>query len=124
MKPLMPPTFVKTLSTSIFVWLIRRFQTIARYLTKATPENPVELYGYATTVRVQIKSLQLLTDSTAQVRFQSVKTTGDREVIDHWVAVLSFRYVQKPTSLADRFQNPLGFQITRYRRDQEIVRNP
>ena len=91
---------------------------------KGHPDNPVEQYGYATTVRVQIKSLQLLTNSTAQVRFQSIKTTGDREVIDHWVAVLSFRYVQKPTSLADRFQNPLGFQITRYRRDQEIVRNP
>lgn len=90
---------------------------------KGHAENPVELYGYDTTVRVQIKSLQLLTDSTAQVRFQSVKTTGDRDVIDHWVAVLSFRYVQKPTSLADRFQNPLGFQITRYRRDQEMVPN-
>ena len=88
---------------------------------KGHPENPVELYGYETTVRVQIKSLQLLTDSTAQVRFQTVKTTRDREAVDHWVAVLTFRYVQKPTSLADRFKNPLGFQITRYRRDQEIV---
>ncbi len=90
---------------------------------KGHPENPVELYGYDTTVRVQIKSLQLLTDSTAQVRFQTITKTRDRDTIDHWVAVLTFRYVQKPASLADRFRNPLGFQITRFRRDQEILPN-
>lgn len=90
---------------------------------KGHSENPVELYGYDSTVRVQIKSLQLLTDSTAQVRFQTVTTTGDRQIVAHWVAVLTFRYVQKPASLADRFKNPLGFQITRYRRDQEMLPN-
>ena len=88
---------------------------------KGHPDNPVERYGYDTTVRVQIKSLQLLTGTTAQVRFQTIKSSRDRETVEHWVAVLTFRYVQKPTSLADRFKNPLGFQITRYRRDQEIV---
>lgn len=91
---------------------------------KGHPENPVERYGYDTTVRVQIKSLQLLSDSTAQVRFQTVTTTRDRHTIAHWIAVLSFRYVQKPVSLADRFKNPLGFQITRFRRDQEILPKP
>lgn len=89
--------------------------------SNGNPENPVTLYGYDTTVRIQIKSLQLLTDSTAQVRFQTVKDAAGRDDIEHWVAVLTFRYVQKPASLADRFKNPLGFQITRYRRDQEIV---
>jgi len=86
-------------------------------------DNPVERYGYDSTVRVQIKSLQLLTNSSAQVRFQTVTTTRDRDDIHHWVAVLTFRYVQKPASLADRFKNPLGFQITRFRRDQEILPN-
>ena len=57
----------------------------------------------------------------AQVRFQTVTTTRDRSDIAHWVAVLTFRYVQRPASLADRFKNPLGFQITRYRRDQEML---
>lgn len=91
--------------------------------TRGHADNPVERYGYDSTVRVQIKSLQLLTDSTAQVRFQTVTTTRDRSDIAHWIAVLTFRYVQKPTSLADRFINPLGFQITRYRRDQEMLPN-
>lgn len=92
-----------------------------RLFSNDHPENPIKQYGYDTTVRVQIKSLQLLTQETAQVRFQTIKTTAGREEIEHWIAVLTFRYVQKPTALADRFQNPLGFQITRYRRDQELV---
>ena len=92
-----------------------------RIFAKGHPDNPVEKHGYDSTVRVQIKSLQLLTDSTAQVRFQTVTTTRDRATVHHWITVLTFRYVQKPASLADRFKNPLGFQITRYRRDQEIL---
>lgn len=90
---------------------------------RGNPDNPVTRYGHEGTVRVQIKSLQLLSTTTAQVRFQTITREHDRETIAHWVAVLSFRYVQQPASLADRFKNPLGFQITRYRRDQEIV-NP
>jgi len=89
--------------------------------TNGNPDNPVTLYGYDTTVLVQIKSLQLLSDTTAQVRFQTIKNATGRESTEHRVAILTFRYVQKPTSLSDRFKNPLGFQITRYRRDQEIV---
>ena len=92
-----------------------------RIFTNDHPDNPIRNYGYDTTVRVQIKSLQLLSEQTAQVRFQTIATTNGRDTIEHWIAVLTFRYVQKPTALADRFQNPLGFQITRYRRDQELV---
>lgn len=98
-----------------------RYRTV---YAKGHPDNPIENYGYNTTVRVQIKSLQLLSNSTAQVRFQTIKTTRDRSENDHWIAALTFRYVQKPASLADRFKNPLGFQITRYRRDQEILNSP
>ena len=102
-------------------------QALDNYRTvyaKGHPDNPVERYGYETTVRIQIKSLQLLTAFTAQVRFRTITTTRDRESIEHWIAALTFRYVQKPASLADRFKNPLGFQITRYRRDQEMLAQP
>ena len=61
--------------------LIVRSQALANYrtiFTRGHADNPVERYGYDSTVRVQIKSLQLLTDSTAQVRFQTVTTTRDR----------------------------------------------
>jgi len=78
-------------------------------------------YGHHTTVKVEIKSVSLLTDTTAHVRFQTRTRSGDRERVDHWLSAITFSYRQKPTVLSDRFENPLGFQIERYRRDQEIL---
>ena len=97
---------------------------LAEYRTlyaRGSETSPVQLYGYAGVASVQIKSVQLLTPTTASVRFQTTLTMRERDTVNHWVAAIQFRYVQKPTSLAERFKNPLGFQITRYRRDQEIV---
>ena len=88
---------------------------------RGSETSPVQLYGYEGVVSTQIKSVQLLTPTTASVRFQTTLTMRERDTVNHWVAAIQFRYVQKPTSLAERFKNPLGFQITRYRRDQEIV---
>jgi len=82
---------------------------------------PQKIYGFHTTVSVQIKSVQLLSPTTAHVRFQTTKTRGNETEIEHWISAIAFRYVQKRESLTDRFVNPLGFQIHRYRRDQEIV---
>lgn len=99
-------------------------RALAEYLAlyeQGSPSSPVQLYGYEGVVSVQIKSVQLLSPTTASVRFQTTLNMRERETVNHWVAAIQFRYVQKPASLADRFKNPLGFQITRYRRDQEIL---
>jgi type IV secretion system protein VirB8 len=37
------------------------------------------------------------------------------------VAVVRYRYSTEPMKLEDRFVNPLGFQVTSYRRDPEAV---
>jgi type IV secretion system protein VirB8 len=37
------------------------------------------------------------------------------------VAVIHFRYSNEPMSLEDRFVNPLGFQVTGYRKDPEAA---
>ena len=36
-------------------------------------------------------------------------------------AVVAFRYTGAPMRMEDRFVNPLGFQVTRYRRDAETA---
>ena len=38
-----------------------------------------------------------------------------------WTAVVAFRYTGAPMTMGDRFLNPLGFQVTSYRRDAETV---
>ena len=40
---------------------------------------------------------------------------------EHWVSVVRFRYTTAPLKNEYRFDNPLGFQATEYRRDQESL---
>ena len=37
----------------------------------------------------------------------------------NYVAAISFGFNGRPLRPSDRFDNPLGFQVTRYRRDAE-----
>lgn len=87
----------------------------------SSPTNPVNLYGRETRILPILKSVQIPNNRTAIVRFstQHVGQTGSAE--DHWVALMHFRYVREPQSNEWRFDNPLGFQITDYRRDQESL---
>lgn len=97
----------------------------AQYLhmmQKTTPDSPLNVYSPTTTVSVTIESVSLLSPTTALVRFETTRheagssTSGPAQP---YAAVLAFRYSNAPMSMADRFINPLGFQVTRYRRDSE-----
>ena len=84
--------------------------------------NPVKLYGPNTTVSVFVKSVIFLNDNTAAVRFSTTRSqTAGPVVTDHWVANVRFKYTSEPMRNDWRFDNPLGFQVTEYRRDQETV---
>jgi type IV secretion system protein VirB8 len=90
-------------------------------IEKANPSSPLNLYSASTTLSTIIKSVALLTPTTALVRFQTmnrdaVASTGDSR---DWTAVIAFRYTGAPMTMGDRFINPLGFQVTRYRRDSD-----
>ncbi len=85
---------------------------------RQNPNNPVNRLGQSGEVRVTIKHISFLSLHTASVRFQTDLISAEAKRIDHWVAVLR---VERPMPLSDRFKNPLGFEVTSYRRDQEIV---
>jgi type IV secretion system protein VirB8 len=38
-----------------------------------------------------------------------------------WVSVIRYRFTGEPMSMEERLVNPLGFQVVRYRRDQEAL---
>jgi len=95
----------------------------ARLMQRSTPESPLNLYSPQSMVATTIKSVSMLSPTTALVRFDTTRTdpgstTASRQ---SWAAVLAFRYSNAPLSMADRFVNPLGFQVTRYRRDAETI---
>lgn len=97
------------------------------------PDSPYNTYGKARAIRVSILSIQLLGDAKsrpdgATVRFQrSVydETTAVSRPLDSKIATLQFTY---KTNLSmdekDRIENPLGFQVTSYRVDNDYAAAP
>lgn len=94
-----------------------------RLMQKATPESPLNLYSPTTTVSTTIESVSMLSPTTAMVRFNTTRhdVGSSTDSQQAWAAVLAFRYSNAPMNMGDRFVNPLGFQVTRYRRDAETL---
>jgi type IV secretion system protein VirB8 len=96
------------------------FDEYDRTFTGTENLNPFKMFeGSVRTV--EIKSVEFFNERTGQVRFLT-HLKKDGSVSDrHWVAIVQFRYVQTPVELKDRLANPLGFQVTSYRIDQESI---
>jgi type IV secretion system protein VirB8 len=87
------------------------------------PASPLARLPRSTVVDTQVKSVSSLGGNTALVRFDTVRrdANGQPQPARPWVAVISYRFSTGPLSSQDRFLNPLGFQVVRYRRDQEAI---
>ncbi|HST36156.1 MAG TPA: type IV secretion system protein, partial [Allosphingosinicella sp.] len=61
--------------------------------------------------------------NVAMVRFETQRRDagGRTEPPRAWVALVRYRYSGEPMRTEDRFINPLGFQVVRYRRDAETL---
>ena len=95
-----------------------------RYVTAmaaANPQSPLRTLNRGDTIAVEVKSVSLISSGAAMVRFDTRRSSlngGDARVQSN-VAAISFGFANAPLRLEDRFDNPLGFQVTRYRRDME-----
>lgn len=100
----------------------------ARELTEiyspANPSNPVKLFGTNTEVSVEVKSVTFPNNRTALVRFSAHEKSATDVVTRNWVSLVRFRYTSAPMRNQWRFDNPLGFQVLEYRRDQETAPTP
>ena len=85
------------------------------------PESPLALCPRPTTVDVRVKSVSPIGKDVALVRFDTVRSDAAGQVPSAWVAVIRYHYSDSPMSLEDRFVNPLGFQVTSYRKDAEVL---
>jgi type IV secretion system protein VirB8 len=82
-------------------------------------DNPSVRMGTKAAITIKIKSVSFLNERTASVRFLREYHADDQTKTSDWNAVVDFRYVNQPMKMEDRFQNPLGFQITSYRVNPE-----
>ena len=94
-----------------------------RQMQVSNPESPLVRLPRGSIVDVRVKSVSPIGKDAALVRFDTVRS--DSSAGPHpaaaWVAVVRYRYSTAPMSLEDRFVNPLGFQVTSYRRDAEVL---
>ncbi len=88
---------------------------------RSNPNNPSLVYKDKTQVDITIKSIVLLNKNTATIRFERKERTRTKLKTTHWQATLGFKYVNTPTKFSHRMENPLGFKVTSYRIDQELV---
>ena len=87
----------------------------------ANSNNPARLFGKNKRVLVDVKSVTFPNDSTALVRFSTTEKSDTDAITRHYIAVVRYRYTDEPATNEWRFENPLGFQVYNYRRDQETV---
>ena len=93
------------------------------FINASNPQSPLASMPRRATVAVQIRSVSSLSPKTAMVRFSTLRTDpgGQAQPAQYWAAVISYQYANVEMSAQDRLINPLGFQVTRYRRDPETL---
>jgi type IV secretion system protein VirB8 len=101
-------------------------QAYVAQMAAANPASPLRTLAKGDTVSVEIQSVSLLASGVGLVRFETQRRApgaaeGMRGV---HVAAISFGFADRALRMEDRFDNPLGFQVTRYRRDTELEPTP
>ncbi len=97
-----------------------------RYITMmqaSNPESPLASLPRSTVLDVKVRSVSQMSDTSALVRFSSVRRDqgGVEQPPQNWVAVIKYRYSRAPMAVEDRYVNPLGFEVTDYRKDAETI---
>jgi len=98
-------------------------QQYARAMEASNPISPLAYLPRGGTIQTEVKSVSNLSDDRAMVRFTTTRvdvgtTPQDRQ---NWVAVIDYQFTSAEMSEADRYINPLGFQVTNYRRNAETL---
>jgi type IV secretion system protein VirB8 len=97
-------------------------QEFKRSIAQTNPRSPIRVFGQTINRSIRVKSISFLNDRLAQVRLTANdKTRSAVETTSEWVALVGFRFGPAPASESDRLINPLGFYVTSYRLDQEVV---
>ncbi|WP_208436386.1 virB8 family protein [Bartonella vinsonii] len=93
----------------------------AKWYAGNNPESPQNIYQNMI-VTVTIKSISFLSKDLIQVRYyKTLRELNGKENISHWVSILNFSYINAQISTTDRLINPLGFQVSEYRSDPEVI---
>ena len=88
----------------------------------SNPDSPQNLYGADGEAVISIRAISFINDRVANVRFHRTVRQARQTVESDWIATIAFTWTRAPMAEADRLRNPLGFQVTSYRADPEVIR--
>jgi type IV secretion system protein VirB8 len=96
------------------------------YIDRMQPTNPTSPLAWMPrggSIAVEVRSVSPLGSGRALVRFTTLSSNpgSSGRTLEYWVAVIGYAFSAAPMSEADRLLNPLGFQVTSYRRDAETL---
>jgi len=92
----------------------------------ANAGSPLARYPRSTVIATRVRSVSPLGGNAALVRFETQRRDAGGQALPphYWVAVIRYQFSTGALSMEDRFLNPLGFQVVRYRRDAESAPAP
>lgn len=87
------------------------------------PNSPLRTLSQGDTVAIRIKSVSIIGPGSALVRYDAERRmAGSRAAASNaYVSAISYGFSGGPLRMSDRYDNPLGFQVTRYRRDADGI---
>lgn len=93
----------------------------ATYFRPSNPESPLNLPD-GTEVHVEVSSIAFLEDGIAAVRFLR-KVQGPQASVrtERWTATIIYGFHPAQMKERDLWRNPLGMQVSSYRRDPEVL---
>ncbi|QYC11459.1 virB8 family protein [Brevundimonas nasdae] len=94
----------------------------ATFFRGSNPDSPQNQYGASGEAIIAIRAIAMIGDGVANVRFHRTERRGQALVESDWIATVAFRYSRAPLTESDRLRNPLGFQVSSYRADPEVIR--
>lgn len=95
-----------------------------RYHHDFDPKNktsPINIYQDHSTVEIEITNISFLTKNTAYMTIERTEKTRNNNKKHYEAVTLDFQYVLTPSKEKDRFINPLGFEVTQYRVDPQVI---
>ena len=96
-------------------------KAVYEYVRPENPRSPIKVIGQGT-IEARITSISFLAHNVGVVRFERTQRDagGDGRTTRH-IATITFDYLAPPLDEADRRINPIGFQVSDYRIDDEAV---
>lgn len=93
----------------------------AAFYRPANPESPLNLEPDVE-IEARVLSISFLRDGLASVRFRRRFAGEGAERDEHWTATIAFAFRPARMKERDLWRNPLGMQVSAYRRDPEVDR--